>query len=47
MICVTHDHRLEAFADRVIHIQDGRITDDRRITPVSTLASSDRPLIGA
>ena len=30
VICVTHDPRLEAFADRVIHIEDGRILDDRR-----------------
>jgi putative ABC transport system ATP-binding protein len=47
VICVTHDPRLEAFADRVIHIEDGRILDDRRITPASTALSSDRPLIGA
>ncbi len=47
VICVTHDPRLEAFADRVIHIEDGRILDDRRITPASTAVSSDRPLIGA
>ena len=25
VICVTHDPRLEAFADRIIHIEDGRI----------------------
>lgn len=31
VICVTHDHRLEAYADRVIHIDDGRITDDVRL----------------
>jgi putative ABC transport system ATP-binding protein len=30
VICVTHDPRLEAYADRVIHIEDGVITDDRR-----------------
>jgi len=30
VICVTHDVRLEAYADRVIHIEDGRITGDRR-----------------
>lgn len=30
VICVTHDHRLEAYADRVIHIDDGRIIDDLR-----------------
>ncbi len=28
VICVTHDPRLEAFADRIIHIEDGRILDD-------------------
>jgi putative ABC transport system ATP-binding protein len=27
---VTHDVRLESYADRIIHIDDGRITDDRR-----------------
>jgi putative ABC transport system ATP-binding protein len=25
VICVTHDPRLEAYADRVIHVDDGRI----------------------
>jgi putative ABC transport system ATP-binding protein len=30
VICVTHDPRLEAYADRVIHIEDGLILDDRR-----------------
>lgn len=25
VICVTHDQRLEAWADRIIHIEDGRI----------------------
>ena len=30
VICVTHDPRLEAFADRIIHIEDGRITSDDR-----------------
>ena len=33
VICVTHDPRLEAYADRIIHIEDGRILDDRRTTP--------------
>jgi putative ABC transport system ATP-binding protein len=33
VICVTHDPRLEAWADRVIHIEDGRILDDIRHTP--------------
>jgi putative ABC transport system ATP-binding protein len=27
VICVTHDIRLEIYADRVIHLEDGRITD--------------------
>ncbi len=35
VICVTHDPRLEAFADRVIHIEDGRILDDVRRTPAA------------
>jgi putative ABC transport system ATP-binding protein len=34
VICVTHDPRLEAYADRVIHIEDGRILDDSRKTPL-------------
>ncbi|MFN3856401.1 MAG: ABC transporter ATP-binding protein [Caulobacter sp.] len=33
VICVTHDPRLEAYADRVIHIEDGKILDDIRRTP--------------
>ena len=32
VICVTHDPRLVSYADRVIHIEDGRILDDRRVT---------------
>jgi putative ABC transport system ATP-binding protein len=28
VICVTHDPRLAAFADRIIHIEDGRILAD-------------------
>ena len=41
VICVTHDPRLEAWADRVIHIEDGKILDDQRRTPNpdATLAS--------
>jgi putative ABC transport system ATP-binding protein len=33
VICVTHDPRLEAWADRVIHIEDGVIISDERRTP--------------
>ncbi len=36
VICVTHDPRLESFADRVIHIEDGRILDDTRRSPDGT-----------
>jgi putative ABC transport system ATP-binding protein len=49
VICVTHDPRLEAYADRVIHLEDGRILDDRRTTPAA-VANTSRPepaLIGA
>lgn len=35
VICVTHDHRLEAFADRVVNIDDGIITGDHRPTDVA------------
>jgi putative ABC transport system ATP-binding protein len=30
VICVTHDPRLQAYADRIIHIEDGKILDDVR-----------------
>ena len=36
VICVTHDPRLEAYADRIIHIEDGRLLDDRRTAPERT-----------
>lgn len=39
VICVTHDPRLEAYADRVIHIEDGKILDDVRRTPDANPAS--------
>ncbi|MDC7675765.1 ABC transporter ATP-binding protein [Asticcacaulis machinosus] len=35
VICVTHDPRLEAYADRIIHMEDGKILDDRQITPLT------------
>jgi len=31
VLLVTHDHRLERFADRVIELSDGRVIDDRWI----------------
>ena len=33
VICVTHDPRLEAFADRVVHLEDGRILRTSRRPP--------------
>ncbi|HEY0437909.1 MAG TPA: ABC transporter ATP-binding protein [Phenylobacterium sp.] len=38
VVCVTHDVRLERYADRIIHIDDGRIVDDRRADPLSAPA---------
>jgi len=37
VICVTHDSRLEAYADRVIHIEDGLVLSDQRRTPSTGL----------
>lgn len=34
VLIVTHDHRLERFADRVLEIEDGRITADRAPNPL-------------
>ena len=48
VICVTHDPRLEAFADRVIHIEDGRILSDHRRTPEGGAhAATGQTLLGA
>ena len=51
VICVTHDPRLEVYADRVIHLEDGCVTSDRRNFPsVPTAVASPRrelELIGA
>lgn len=33
VLCVTHDPRLHAHADRIIHLEDGRILRDSRPTP--------------
>jgi putative ABC transport system ATP-binding protein len=46
VICVTHDPRLEAYADRVIHIEDGLILDDRRRAPADG-PEAVKPLAGA
>jgi putative ABC transport system ATP-binding protein len=42
VVCVTHDVRLEAYADRIIHIDDGYILDDRRAD--TGVPSLDQPL---
>ncbi|MDP3748895.1 MAG: ABC transporter ATP-binding protein [Phenylobacterium sp.] len=48
VICVTHDPRLEAYADRIIHIEDGQILDDRRTDHAPIHAIDRHPeLIGA
>ena len=47
VICVTHDPRLEAFADRVIHLEDGRILDDRRRTAAPETEAAVLAPIGA
>jgi len=38
VICVTHDPRLEAYADRIIHLEDGRILSDRRTASAAASA---------
>jgi putative ABC transport system ATP-binding protein len=35
VVCVTHDPRLEAYADRIIHIEDGRILSDGPARPAA------------
>jgi putative ABC transport system ATP-binding protein len=47
VICVTHDPRLEAYADRVIHLEDGRVLDDRRVTVAAPPAAPEPALVGA
>ena len=47
VICVTHDPRLEAYADRVIHIEDGRILDDRRRDASAQVEAAVAAPIGA
>jgi putative ABC transport system ATP-binding protein len=42
VVCVTHDPRLEAYADRVIHLDDGRIREDRRLAPAPVVVRHPR-----
>ena len=44
VVCVTHDTRLEAYADRVVHLEDGRILED---APTPDLHSHTPALAGA
>jgi putative ABC transport system ATP-binding protein len=44
VVCVTHDTRLEAYADRVIHLEDGLVTDDRRVELPPAAANIDQQL---
>jgi putative ABC transport system ATP-binding protein len=49
VVCVTHDPRLEAYADRIIHIEDGRILSDERTKPAAdpAVAAPNPELVGA
>ena len=44
VICVTHDPRLEAFADRVVHLEDGRILSDEPADPRQAARPSLEPV---
>jgi putative ABC transport system ATP-binding protein len=44
VVCVTHDPRLEAYADRIIHIEDGHILDDRRAVHGQPALDTHQPL---
>jgi putative ABC transport system ATP-binding protein len=44
VVCVTHDPRLEAFADRVVHLEDGRILGREPPPPSAPVV---RELVGA
>jgi putative ABC transport system ATP-binding protein len=43
VICVTHDIRLEAFADRVVHLEDGQVLSDEP-TPHATAKPALEPV---
>jgi len=48
VVCVTHDPRLEAYADRIIHIEDGQILSDQPATrPAAAPAVPQPELVGA
>ena len=39
VVCVTHDVRLEIYADRVIHLEDGQILESAAVTPSDDAAT--------
>ena len=43
VICVTHDPRLEAYADRIVHIEDGHMLGDRRVAHAQPTTESRLP----
>jgi putative ABC transport system ATP-binding protein len=47
VICVTHDPRLEAYADRIIHLEDGRILSDERTKTAEPPVHAKHELIEA
>jgi len=46
VLCVSHDARLIAHADRVLRMEDGRILDDQRITPIVSTVQPVRSSAG-
>ncbi len=49
VVCVTHDPRLEAYADRIVHIEDGRILSNERVAsaPLAPVPVPQLQLVGA
>jgi putative ABC transport system ATP-binding protein len=47
VICVTHDPRLEDYADRIIRLEDGRVIEDRRTAPTPVLVRHPRAALAA
>jgi putative ABC transport system ATP-binding protein len=45
VICVTHDPRLEAYADRIIHLEDGQILSDERTTAAAEQHAHAKPAL--
>jgi putative ABC transport system ATP-binding protein len=45
VICVTHDPRLEAYADRIIHLEDGQILSDERTRAAAEQHAHAKPAL--